>query len=94
MQRVQMHVNITICYPWLSYVRLSMSVHLCACVCLFELVCALLCMCVHLCARASMFVRLDRGLGFASRGLGFASRGLGFASSMGVHVSVNVNARV
>ena len=73
MQRIQMHVNITLCYPWLSCARLSMSVNLRACVCLFELVCARLCMCVHVCARASMFVRPDSGLGFASRGLGFAS---------------------
>ena len=53
MMSIQMHVNITICYPGLSYARLNMNVNVCTCVCLCVLVCACVCMCMHVCASQS-----------------------------------------
>ena len=64
MMSIQMHVNITICYPGLSYARLNMNVNVCTCVCLCVLVCACVCMCMHVCASQSRArLRLELKLG-------------------------------
>ena len=61
MMSIQMHVNITICYPGLSYARLYINVTVCECVCLCVLVCACVCMCMHVCAsRSRARLRLAR----------------------------------
>ena len=61
---IQMHVNITICYPGLSYARLNMNVNVCECVCLCVLVCACVCMCMHVCvSRSRARLRLELKFG-------------------------------